>query len=469
MLDKTKHTGGPLLRDGKTVGELLDSVKRNVDLRVNSDAEIFELELEHIWAKAWVVVGHASEIPNTGDFVTRDVGADRIILMRNGKNEIKAFLNVCPHKGMQICRTDAGSTDTLRCIYHGWSFSIDGEFRGAPFKQKTYGDALIATDQVLRQARVGVVGGLVFVCWDQEAPSLDQFLGDMKYYLEQIFDRNPNGTEVLGPPQRWIIDGNWKTLAEQFGGDNYHSVTLHRSLAEMGLVPGEASDPDMWGLNNLKISTAEGHSLITHDLRAMYKAIAAATGGDMTTQEKLRHHPPAGITPDTVDRLGEKFSEKELEILAQMPPSVGGLFPNVAIIAFMVPLPDGSLASTYGIHTFIPKAPNKTEYIHWNFIPRGASTEYRELALQSSTLNVSCSGFVEQDDNEIYAELQRSANGFIGRQSKMQYLALAGDSEVEGWVGGGSLHTGFTRDDGQWKWWCRYFEYMTGAIAGETK
>lgn len=465
MLDKSKRLAGPVLRDGQAVGDLIDREGRSVSLRVLSDPEIHDLELEHLWAKAWIIVGHESEIPKPGDFVRRQIGEDRIILVREKDGSIHGLLNVCPHKGMQICRTDAGNAAAFRCIYHGWTFNRDGSFRGAPFKNDMYGKALDPKEQGLRRIRVESAAGILFACWDEQAPDLDEFLGGFRFYFDMIFDRTENGLEVLGPPQRWIINANWKTLAEQFGGDNYHSATLHRSLAELKLVPGDPNTPDYWGFNNKKISTDEGHGCIIFDLNAMYEAIAAMTAGEnKTSLDKLRMTPPAGIPVEMVDYLAERFTPEELQMLAETPPAVGGIFPNIAIIAFMAPLPDHSLAPTYGIHSFVPLGPDKMEYIHWNFVAKGASEAYREQALFSSTLNISASGFVEQDDNEIYASLQESAKGFIGRQQGMQYLALSGDNRPAGWLGGGAVHTDFAKDDGQWKWWLRYFDYMTGAL-----
>ncbi len=462
---RAERGGGPVLRDGSLVGDLIDRQNRAVSLRVLSDPEVYELELEHLWSKAWIIVGHESEIPNVGDFVTRTIGEDRIILARQRGGEIVGLLNACPHKGMQVCRSDAGNASTFRCIYHGWTFDLDGAFRGAPFRQEMYGDALDPSKQKLRRARIGLAAGIIFACWDENAPALDDFLGSFRFYFDMIFDRAENGLEVLGPPQRWIINANWKAIAEQFGGDNYHSATLHRALAEMKLVPGDPNSPGYWGFNNKKVSTKEGHGCIIFDLNDMYQAIAAMTqSANMSSVDKLKMSPPAGIPPEMIEHLTKRFSPEELKMLAETPPSVGGMFPNIAIIAFMAPLPDHTLAPTYGIHSFVPKGPDKMEYVHWNFVAKGASAAYREQSLFSSTLNISASGFVEQDDNEIYSAIQQSARGFIGRQQAMQYLAMADDERPANWLGGGAVHTDFAKDNGQWRWWQRYFDYMTGAV-----
>src|ERR1700731_3271609 len=97
------------LADGTPIDALIDRGKREISLRVLTDQSLYELELERLWARAWILVGHESEIPKAGDYVTRQMGADSVILVRQRDNTITCLLNVCPHRGMQICRTDRGN------------------------------------------------------------------------------------------------------------------------------------------------------------------------------------------------------------------------------------------------------------------------------------------------------------------------------------------------------------------------
>src|SRR5271167_3309852 len=439
----------PILSDGTSFGTLIDLKRREVSLRLLEDPEIYQLELERLWSKTWIIVGHESEIPKAGDFVRRDIAEDSVIVVRGQDRQIECLLNVCPHKGMQVCRVEAGHAPAFRCVYHGFTFGLDGSFRGAPFEKQMYGEIDKSAIR-LRRARVGTFGGLIFANWDPKAPSLDDFLGDFRWYMKAIFDRTPGGIEVLGAPQRYNIPANWKTASEQFAGDGYHSITLHRSLVDLGFMHGKESDPKTWGLLNPKVCTDQGHSIICLDMRDVWGGMALAGQPELSTLEKLTKLPPAGVPPEMVKDMVDRFTPEELRVLADTPPSVGGIFPNVAIIAFYVPLPDGAPCGTYGIHQFVPRGPNSFEFIHWNFVAAGASREFRERMQLASNLAVGASGFVEQDDAEVFPAQQRSARGFIGRQSKMRYLALDGPNRPAGWIGGGTVFSGFAKDDTQW-------------------
>jgi nitrite reductase/ring-hydroxylating ferredoxin subunit len=455
----------PVLADGTLVSSLIDREKREISLRALSDSSLYDLELEHLWAKAWVLLGHESELPRAGDYVTRQVGEDMVILVRQRDGSVACLLNVCPHRGMQVCRADKGNAAAFRCIYHGWIFNQDGGFRGAPFNDQMYEDGFDAKERALRKARVELFGGLIFVNWSDTSPSLTEFLGEMGSYLKLIFQRTERGFEILGAPQRYTIAGNWKAAAEQAVGDGYHSQTLHRCLADYGMLGQKANDSRSWGLHNYKVS-ANGHGLICLDLRDIYNGMAASSGTELSTLDKLRAAPPSGLPPELVDEFVRRNSEEDLRAFADAPPSVGAIFPNVHVIAFHSPDPAGGLAGTFGIHTFVPKGPNEFEFIHWNFIERGASTEFREKSMRASIFGLGASGVVEQDDSEVWPGMQRSTRGYLGKQLMMKYHAHSEPSRPEGWRGGGNVYSGFSKDDNQWNWWNQYFLYMTGKLPG---
>ena len=89
----------------------------------------------------------------------------------------------------------------------------------------------------LVNARVERYAGLVFATFNQDAPSLDEYLGDMKWYIDLYFNRTPLGMEVVGEPARWIIKANWKSAADNFASDSYHTVMTHYSGVELGQLP----------------------------------------------------------------------------------------------------------------------------------------------------------------------------------------------------------------------------------------
>src|SRR3546814_1911192 len=124
-----------------------------------------------------------------------------------------------------------------------------------------HGDVFTKDQLGLVQARVAVYGGLIFATCKPDGPSFDEFLGDAKFYFDLLFNRTDEGLESLGPPQRILLDANWKTAGEQSGVDGFHTLTLHRSLMEVGQFGRNADDiyanaPAMYGID---IGTEQGH------------------------------------------------------------------------------------------------------------------------------------------------------------------------------------------------------------------
>jgi len=452
----------PVLSDGTPLADLVDVQHREVSMRVLSDPEIYQLELERLFARVWTVVAHESEIPSPGNYVSRYIGEDPIVVVRGTDGSIQVLLNVCTHRGMKLCRAEAGSARQLRCSYHGWTYDLQGRFLGAPVaREQMHGSIRPKSELGLRRARVATFAGMIFATWDPAAPSLDDYLGHIKWYLELMFDRTKGGIEVLGPPQRVVMRANWKCAGEQHAGDGFHTVTLHRSLQELeAMSSGEPDrEPAMDGLN----VSWNGHGLRCIDVRKPFMNALKGRGLEraLTPLEKLCIAPPPGLTAEQAAQLGERFGPAQLEVLADFPPQVGGLFPNMGAFAIPFPLPEG-MGGIICWHAFVPKGPDRFEFVNWYFAERGSSDRMRELLSRASTMGFGVSGFVETDDSDTWPQMYQASRGYIGRQGKLRYQAITGDNQPEGWPGKGHVYAGFTKDDNQWNWWLRWNEFMTG-------
>lgn len=443
--------------DAADVAGMINRETREISHRVYTDRDLYELELEKLWAKAWIAIAHDSEIPNVGDFVTRRVGDDPVIVIRD-KDGVKCLLNVCPHRGAAVCRTDRGNAPLLRCIYHGWTFARDGTFRGAPFKGEMYPQGFDKQSVSIRAARVEVCAGIVFMCWDEDAPPLDEYLGDFRWYLKALLERTDDGLEVVGSPQRFVINANWKVASEQFAGDAYHASQLHKSLGELrGMDP---NDPQVWGMCDTKVATLQGHGVICfHQANRFGRSVPGFA--DLPAIEKLRLFPPPGMPSEMVDQLPARFPPHELNALADTPPSNGIVFPNLGIWSTTSMLPDGTLTSFLSLRTYVPHGVDQFEFVMWVLAEKGSSDTFRENMLRVTSLAQGAAGFVEQDDAEVWPSASAGGRGFIGRQNTLKYLASSEHQPPPDWPGGGIVATDFSRDDSQWLWWNRYFDFLT--------
>ncbi|HEY0675989.1 MAG TPA: Rieske 2Fe-2S domain-containing protein, partial [Immundisolibacter sp.] len=209
------------------VNELVDVAHGVQSKRVFWDQEVYEQELARVFGRCWLFLTHESLIPNFGDFVTAYMGEDKVIVVRQKDGSIKAFLNSCTHRGNQVCHADSGNAKAFTCSYHGWSFGADGSLAALPLEQSAYYGQFDKAHSGLREvAKVDSYRGFVFGCFDPQAPTLTDYLGEMGWYLDTWMD-STGGAELVGPPMKSILRCNWKVPSENFIGDGYHVGWTH--------------------------------------------------------------------------------------------------------------------------------------------------------------------------------------------------------------------------------------------------
>jgi len=438
---------GSTLCDGTEIEALRDEGARSLSGRLFHDEEIFRLEQERIFARTWIPVAHASEIPGRGDYVRRRMGLDPILVSRDREGRIHVMLNSCAHRGTQLCRDDGGNARTLVCPYHGWAYGLDGSLVGAPNEEEVYGGKLDRERFTLRQARIETFGGWIFATWDEDAPSLTDHLGDHRWYMEMIVCRSDHGLEVLAPPQRFLINANWKLIVENFSADHGHISTTHRSLGEIGLFP------ELRGYHSTT-SNHNGHSML-HNPQLDHEPIPGEPIDD------LRAFPPAGMPSELVDQLPRHLSEDQLWVLANRYPTTGAIFPGMAWIVFG-PFPAGDqLGSVFTMRLFFPVSPSKTEMLSFALAEKDASDEFKRAVSRATAFAFGASGLFEGDDLENWSGMQRGLEGVVTGGRKHSYPAVR-PPNAEGWPGPGEVHQGVWSDSVQWNMYRRYFDLMTG-------
>ena len=245
------------LRDNTDLLDLVSEDKAQISRRVYVDPELYELEQERLFRRAWLFLAHESELPKNGDYITRTLAGESVVLVRGDDGIVRGFLNSCRHRGMKLCRADKGHLSLFRCSYHGWTYSRTGALRGV-FAKELY------EDTHLRKEELGLVPitcldsykGLIFGSWNPEIPTLSDYLGKMKFYLDLFLGRTDGGTEIVGSPQVWDVQTNWKFPTDNFTGDNFHLYSTHGSVVQLGLIP-----PDPMALSYGHLIRAERVSI----------------------------------------------------------------------------------------------------------------------------------------------------------------------------------------------------------------
>ncbi|MCB8840306.1 aromatic ring-hydroxylating dioxygenase subunit alpha [Aurantimonas sp. VKM B-3413] len=202
---------------------------------VYTSPEIFRLEMEHLFANTWVYVGHASQIPNPGDYLSSEIGNKPVLASRHKDGSIHVLHNRCPHKGTKIVSEACGNTGfVFRCPYHAWLFKTDGALHAIPYHRGYQDTDLMESEAATGLPRVGafkVYRDFIFARLAKDGVDFETFFGDSLSSIDNMVDRSPAGKLVLeGAPLRYMHPCNWKMLVEN-QTDTCHPMVAHESSA----------------------------------------------------------------------------------------------------------------------------------------------------------------------------------------------------------------------------------------------
>lgn len=217
--------------------EAIRSLFRGAEVHrdVYTDPELFELEMERLWSTAWIYVGHESQVPAAGDYLTAQIAGQPLLMTRAPNGEVRVLYNRCPHRGAKVVGAVSGSCGgILRCPYHGWTFRLDGTLRTVPLRAgyaDTGFDASAAAEGMSAVPALALHRGFVFVRLSRTGPAFRDYFGDSLSSIDNFADRSPSGRlEVAGAPLRYMHDCNWKLFIENLN-DTMHPMVAHESSA----------------------------------------------------------------------------------------------------------------------------------------------------------------------------------------------------------------------------------------------
>ena len=207
---------------------------QSLDTPFYTDREVFETDLAVIFGRHWIFVGHDAEIPEPGDFRTVEVGTSSVILVRDDDEEVRAFHNVCRHRGARIL-DGSGSVGNIVCGYHQWTYGVDGTLLHAGQQPSSFDRSCFG----LKSAHVRSVAGLLFLCLAEDPPpDFDEYAARIEPYLR------PHGLRCTKVAAQIDIveEGNWKLVIEN-NRECYHCESGHPELG-CSLFPTYGYDED---------------------------------------------------------------------------------------------------------------------------------------------------------------------------------------------------------------------------------
>ena len=226
-----------------------------------ADPVIFDREMERLFLKSWLYVGHISQIPQAGDYFTYEIAGESVIVVNCGAGQVSALINVCRHRCSRICTAASGQARLFVCKYHGWTYELDGTLRGAShtfpgFDKSKYG---------LKRVQVRVFHGLIFISFDQNPVSFSVIESDLDAPLAPY----RLAEAKVAHRQSYPIAANWKLAIENYC-ECYHCVPSHPeySVAHGRAVPREEMEPELKAV----FDRAESCGLTRHVVRNEWNA-----------------------------------------------------------------------------------------------------------------------------------------------------------------------------------------------------
>ena len=370
-----------------SISELVNKDASLVSRRCWTDRGVYELEKLGIFGRAWLFLGHESQIRRAGDFVQAYMCETPIILSRGEDLQVYANINSCSHRGLPVCRADHGNTRRFICPYHNWSYTVEGELTTIPQESALLGKPDKTALGLKRVPRVESWRGLIFGSFDPDIVPLEDYLGDMRFYLDAFIGRFPGGIEFMGAPHRWLLDANWKLPVENQLGDVNHGAFLHSAI-----IPREAQD----------LIEELGYSVVTrpgHGATFRLMPEGAPVDDVAWGMEGMGGMFGGAEVQDYLRQVQARARERVGALRARMKGLTYGIYPNLSFL--------WSNASFKVSH---PRGPGKVEYWSWAVVPADAPDAVKRVLRTNYSSFFGPGGILEQEDSEVWVQQFKGSN-----------------------------------------------------------
>ncbi|MFM8576880.1 MAG: aromatic ring-hydroxylating oxygenase subunit alpha [Limnohabitans sp.] len=423
---------GPLVRDDR------------VHHSVYTDPAIFEMEMDRIFARAWLLLGHESQVRRTGDYFLTRMGREQVIVTRDAQQRVQVLMNRCTHRGATLCQNPSGHAPKFVCPYPGWAFDTSGSLDFVPTPQG-YGECAkeqFARLGLARAARVDTYRGFIFASLSAQGPDLKDWLGHMTTSFDDLVDRAPEGElEFAGGVFKHVYDGNWKLVIENHL-DGVHPNYVHISSVHVARSAPDPGQPERYSDISVRQMRQNGAP------EPVWEAVGVWTTdwghgymGDYHSDSRLVVGMDNPIFQEYRRRLEARVGPGEVQRILGVTRWNSIVYPNVSF-----------MSQFRQIRIVQPLAVDKTVVYTYNVRYKGAPEQmFRDTVAFSNVVNGTAS-WVLTDDLEVYGRVQA---GLSNRQPEWVNLArgVGGDvPDVDGTLRGatGTSEIFIRRQFGAW-------------------
>lgn len=410
---RVKEAGHPALTDpGRYVVDQPAQRQFNVHRDLFRDAELFTLEMEHVFEASWVYLCHESQLPNAHNYYTTHIGRTPVVVMRGEDGALRGFVNACPHRGTRLYTARQGTAQVQMCPYHAWCFDSAGRCvrikdqpqagYAKPFEHESHDLAPLG--------RLASYQGFVFGALPAHVPALEDYLGDTRFFIDTFAEQSAQGMEILPGEVSYVYRGNWKLQVENTM-DIYHLTTVHSTFAKIVQQRGEreaaAAGADkvravnLGALSGLEAGTwtfPHGHTVFW--------------GTDPLRENRALW----AMRPDL---LGRGVDARKVDWMFR--PRVVNFFPNIQFVD----------SACMQLRVIRPLAADRTEMTMFCLAPRGEPAAGRRRRLRQYEDFFNASGIATPDDVACYEDIH--AGGLsAARNEWIQGFARGMDKVIAG-------------------------------------
>ncbi len=373
---------------------LVEKDRVHRDLYLSED--VFAAEQRHFFANTWLYLGHASQVPQAGDYLTQTLAGRPLVMVRQPEGAIGVLHNRCAHKGTQVVTDASGNTGRLfRCPYHAWTYRLDGTPLGVPLKTGYEGTRLQACESgrgMTALANVAVYRDFVFVRLASTGPGFEEYFGEALRAIDNLVDRSPVGRlEIAGGCLRNVIRCNWKMYVENIN-DTVHPLSTHQSAVEAahGLWKDQPADAVKPMAMEQILPFGSGYDFFDRMGGRIFP------NGHSVLGTRFSLHSGYGQLPEYEAALRAAHGEARATEILERSPQNCTLFPSLTV-----------KGSPQAFRVIRPLAVDRTLVEAWSLSVVGAPDLLFERTQSYNRLVFSPMSVVAHDDVHLFESIQR--------------------------------------------------------------